>query len=323
MRSKFDAEGYLKARKKRTITTAIILAIMVPLIMAVVIWVDQTADKSKNMNSVYLALSLVILAGTIVPFFMVFEKRKPKAREVVMIAMMSALTVTGNFAANVVGFGVFQPGTALVMVSGISLGPEAGFLVGATARFFINFFMGQGPWTPWQMVCWGMLGFMAGLIFNKVEIDKVKSRNFKMVLGPVVCIIVSIFVAYILFILFAKNDDTFFGWRLYVFGAIGLLVGLIIQRKRLPVDDVTLCLFGFFSTFIIYGGIMNIAAMVMASAIPSSGVGLNWSSLKLLYISGVPYDFAHAFATAFFLYVFGDKIIRKVERAKIKYGMYR
>lgn len=313
----------MKARKKRTLVTAAIIAVMVPLVMAVVIWIDQTADRTKSMNGAYLALSLVILLGTIIPFFMVFEKRKPKAREVVMIALMAALTVVGNLAANIVGFGMLQPGTALVIVAGISLGPEAGFLVGATARFFVNFFAGQGPWTPWQMVCWGILGFLAGLIFNKVEIDKVKSRSFQIVTGPVVCIVVSLLVAYLSFLLFGQKDQTFFGWRLYLFGALGLVVGLLIQRKRLPIDDITLAVFGFLSTFIIYGGIMNIAAMVMSSAIPASGVELDWSSLKILYISGTPYDAAHGLATAFFLFLFGEKVIRKVERAKIKYGMYR
>ncbi len=313
----------MKARKKRTLVTAAIIAVMVPLVMAVVIWIDQTADRTKSMNGAYLALSLVILLGTIIPFFMVFEKRKPKAREVVMIALMAALTVVGNLAANIVGFGMLQPGTALVIVAGISLGPEAGFLVGATARFFVNFFAGQGPWTPWQMVCWGILGFLAGLIFNKVEIDKVKSRSSQIVTGPVVCIVVSLLAAYLSFLLFGQKDQTFFGWRLYVFGAVGLVVGLLIQRKRLPIDDITLSVFGFLSTFIIYGGIMNIAAMVMSSAIPASGVELDWSSLKILYISGAPYDAAHGLATAFFLFLFGEKVIRKVERAKIKYGMYR
>lgn len=323
MRRQFDAAGYLKARKKRTITTALIIAILVPLVMGIVIWTDQTADKTKNMNSVYLALSIVILVGTLVPFFMVFEKRKPKAREIVMVAMMSALTVAGSFATHIVGLGVFQPGTALVMISGISLGPEAGFLVGATARFFVNFFAGQGPWTPWQMVCWGILGFLSGLIFNKVEVDRLKSRSFQVVLGPVIGILVSLLAGYLSFLVFHHEDEQFFGWRLYVFGAVGLIAGLLIQRKRLPVDDVTLALFGFFATFIIYGGIMNIAAMVMASAIPASGVELSWNSLKILYISGVPYDAAHGFATAFFMFLLGDKVIRKVERAKIKYGMYR
>ena len=323
MRRQFDIESYMKARKKRTLVTALIIAVVVPIVMGLVVWIDQTADKAKNLNSVYMAFSFVILFATIVPFFMVFEKRKPKAREVVMVAMMAALTVVGNFAAQIVGLGVFQPGTALVIIAGISLGPEAGFLVGATARFFINFFAGQGPWTPWQMVCWGILGFLAGLIFNKVDIDKVKSRSFQIVAGPVVCILASIAAAYVAFLLLGRADESFFGWRLYAFGAAGLVAGLLIQRKRLPIDDITLPIFGFLSTFIIYGGIMNIAAMVMASAIPASGVGLDCDSLKILYISGVPYDATHGLATAFFLFLFGEKVIRKVERAKIKYGMYR
>lgn len=323
MRRQFDIEGYMRARKKRTLVTALMIAVVVPIVMGLVIWIDQTADKAKNLNSLYMAFSLVILFATIVPFFMVFEKRKPKAREVVMVAMMAALTVVGSFAAQIVGLGVFQPGTALVLIAGISLGPEAGFLVGATARFFINFFAGQGPWTPWQMVCWGILGFLAGLIFNKMDIDKMKSRSFQIVAGPVVCILASLAAAYAAFLMFGKADETFLGWRLYAFGAVGLLAGLLIQKKRLPIDDITLPIFGFLSTFIIYGGIMNIAAMVMASAIPASEVGLDWTSLKILYISGAPYDAAHGLATAFFLFLFGEKVIRKVERAKIKYGMYR
>jgi energy-coupling factor transport system substrate-specific component len=173
------------------------------------------------------------------------------------------------------------------------------------------------------MVCWGILGFLAGLIFNKVDIDKVKSRSFQIVAGPVVCIAAALVVAYVAFLIFRREGETFFGWRLYVFGAAGLLAGLLIQRKRLPIDDITLCIFGFLGTFIIYGGIMNIATMVMASAIPASGVGLEWESLKILYISGVPYDASHGMGTAFFLFLFGEKVIRKIERAKIKYGMYR
>ena len=309
----------MAARRKRTIVTAVIIAVIVPLVMGVVILVDHL--HIQNDRAIILGMCILILIGTMAPFFMVFERRKPKAREIVMIAMMSALTAVGNLSLGM--FGPFQAGTALVIVAGISLGPEAGFLVGATARFFINFFAGQGPWTPWQMVCWGILGFLGGLIFNKVDIDKVKSRSFQIVAGPVVCIAAALIVAYLAFLIFPREGETFFGWRLYVFGAAGLLAGLLIQRKRLPIDDITLCVFGFLSTFIIYGGVMNIATMVMASAIPASGVGLEWESLKILYISGVPYDTSHGMGTAFFLFLFGEKVIRKIERAKIKYGMYR
>ena len=68
---------------------------------------------------------------------------------------------------------------------------------------------------------------------------------------------------------------------------------------------------------------MNVAALVFNSYVSASGLTISWDSLKILYISGVPYDATHARGSAFFLYVFGEKVIRKVERVKIKYGIYR
>lgn len=102
-----------------------------------------------------------------------------------LIAMMSALTVTLQLFCHITL--PLQIGTAMIIISGISLGPEAGFLIGAVSRFVCNFYMGQGPWTPWQMFCWGILGFLAGLAFNKVDLDELKSRHFKVVMGPVLC----------------------------------------------------------------------------------------------------------------------------------------
>lgn len=311
MRNQYDISQYMAARKKRTIMTALIIIFLIPITMFAGIYIF---DDRK-----YLIISLLILIYTMLPFFMVFERRKPRAREIVMIAMMAALTACGNLICFM--FGPFQAGTALVIISGISLGPEAGFLVGAIARFVVNFFSGQGPWTPWQMVCWGILGFLAGLVFNKVDIDKVQSRKFQIVIGPVVCIAFAIGSAYVTYRL--SGSGPFIGWRLYIFGAIGLIIGLIIQRKRLPIDDITLPVYGFLTTFIIYGGIMNVAAMIMASAIPASGIGVDWHSLTLLYISGVPYDTVHGLGTAFFLFLFGNNVIRKMERVKIKFGLYR
>ncbi len=257
---------------------------------------------------------------TITPFFMVFERRKPKAREIVLIAMMCALTVTVQLVCEMTV--AIRAGTAIIIVSGIALGPEAGFLIGSLARFVLNFYVGQGPWTPWQMFCWGLLGFLAGLAFNRTTVEKTKSRSFKMIIGPLICILFSILAAYICYLLFPGDSGIFLGWRLYVFGAAGLLLGVIIQRERLPVDDLTLTLFTFFGVFIIYGGIMNICAMVTAASIPGAN-DISWSTMKLLYISGVPYDAAHAGSAAIFNFFFGDKIIRKLERIKLKYGIYR
>ncbi|EEG30099.1 hypothetical protein CLOSTMETH_02292 [[Clostridium] methylpentosum DSM 5476] len=266
----------------------------------------------------YLIVSLFIVLYTMLPFFLVFEKRRPRAREIVVIAVMAALTICGNLLTYL--FIPFQAGTALVIVAGVSFGPEAGFLVGALARFVCNFFQGQGPWTPWQMFCWGLLGFLAGLVFNKVNAEKANSRDFKVILGPVVCVLISVGLAFGIHLIWGQGS--FLGWQLYIFGAVGLLAGVLIQRKRLPVDSLTLALFGFLTVFIIYGGIMNTAAMIMTSAIPASNISISWESLTLLYLSGVPYDAMHAAGTAFFLFIFGEQMVRKMERVKVKYRLY-
>lgn len=311
MPRKYDPKRYVLAAKKRTVVSAFIIFVIIPI--TIFIGIKYLEDKR------YLLIGLLILFYTMVPFFMVFEKRRPRAREIVMIAVMSALTTVGNLMCFMMT--PFQPGTAMAILSGISLGPEAGFLVGAISRFVVNFFAGQGPWTPWQMFSWGILGFLSGLIFNKTHVDKIKSRSFQIIVGPVLSIIISISIGYVIYI-YTKSTGTFFGWWLYAFGAIGLVVGLFIQRKRLPIDDITLSIYGFLTTFIIYGGIMNIATMVMASSIPASNVTMSFKSLAMLYVSGVPYDAVHAFGTAFFLFVFGEKMIKKMERIKIKYRLY-
>lgn len=181
--------------------------------------------------------------------------------------------------------------------------------------------MGQGPWTPWQMFCWGILGFLAGLAFNKVDLDELKSRHFKLIMGPVLCVIFGILIAYVCYQIWPGTDGTFFGWRLYVFGFLGLLAGVLLQRKRLPVDGVTLAIFTFVTTFVLYGGIMNICALVTSAGAP--GAELSIEQMRLLYISGAPYDAYHGSTAALCVFLFGNSIIKKLERIKIKYGIYK
>ncbi len=312
VRRGFNVTQYEAACRKRTKASSLIIFILIPATIAAgCIFLD---------NERYMVISLALLVYTMIPFFMVFEKRKPKAREIVLIAMMAAVTVCAQLFFHMVL--PLQIGTALIIVSGISLGPEAGFLIGAIARFVCNFYMGQGPWTPWQMFCWGLLGFLAGLAFNRAEPDKLKSRNFKVILGPVMCVAFAAVAAYICYVIWPGEDNTFFGWRLYVFGAAGLLAGVLLQRKRLPADNITLTLFTFFTTFVIYGGLMNICAMVTASALPG-GAPVSMGTLKTLLITGAPYDAAHAATASLCVFVFGNAMIKKLERIKIKYGIYR
>ncbi len=311
MAERYDMTRYEAARRKRTRLSAAMILLVIPAAIAA----GVLAGKDH-----YMAVSLVVLACTMAPFFMVFEKRRPKAREIVLIAMMSALTVCAHIFCHMTI--PIQIGTAMVILSGISLGPEAGFLIGAISRFVCNFYMGQGPWTPWQMFCWGLLGFLAGLAFNKVDLDQLKSRSFRMIMGPVLCIAFSLLLAWICYQIWPGEDETFFGWRLYAFGLAGLLAGVVLQRRRLPVDGITLAAFTFFVVFVIYGGIMNLWSLIHSSGMPG-GQSLSLAGLRVLLVSGVPYDVFHAASAALCVFLFGDGIIRKLERIKIKYGIYK
>lgn len=320
----------LKARRKRTIAAAVCIFILMP---ATIAFSTLVLGGAK-----YMITSLLIIVYTMVPFFMIFEKRKPKAREVVLIAMMTAITVAAHIFFHVTV--PIQIGTALVIISGVALGPEAGFMVGALARFVCNFYMGQGPWSPWQMFCWGLLGFLAGLTFNKVTVksryegleergqldavtvmEEKRSKTFRVVMGPVMCVLAGVILAYVTYIIVPGKDTTFWGWRVYAFGAAGLLAGALLQRKRMPADSLTLALFTFMTTVIIYGGIMNMAAMFTSSGIPGNDISFN--TLRLLYVSGLPYDLYHGVTASVCMFVIGNPMIEKLERIKIKYGIYR
>ncbi len=248
----------------------------------------------------------------------IVRRRQLRVREFVMIAVMSAITVLGNL----LSFPVIplQAGTGMVIICGIAFGPWVGAIIGMLSRLIVNFFTGQGVWTIWQMLSWGLLGAISGAVFAKVDIEAPRSRNFKMLIGPISAVLVMEIVAYISYLLWSNKESTFFGWRLYAFGFIGLIIGALILRKRMPADDVTLAVFTLMVVFIIYGGIMNIGTMFMSAM---STEEVSWDALKLLYITGAPFDIWHAVRAALFVFFFGNAILTKLERVKIKYGFYR
>ena len=111
----------------------------------------------------YLTSTLVVME-VMLPFFFAFETRRPQARELVTIAVMCALATAARV---VIHIPDFKPILGIIMVAGIAFGAEAGFLTGAVSAFASNFFFSQGPWTPWQMMAYGIGGFVAGLLFHK------------------------------------------------------------------------------------------------------------------------------------------------------------
>lgn len=112
-------------------------------------------------NGYYLSGTLIVLYA-IVPFFVAFEGRRPTAREIAVVAVLTALAVAARAA--FVWVPHFKPMAAIIMIAGIAAGPQTGFLVGSVAALASNFIFGQGPWTPWQMLAFGVVGLVAGLL---------------------------------------------------------------------------------------------------------------------------------------------------------------
>lgn len=108
----------------------------------------------------YLVVNVAIVIASMVPFFVSFERRRPRAREIVTLAVMVALAVASRV---VFAFmPQFKPMAALIMITGIAFGASSGFLAGSLAAFASNFIFGQGPWTPWQMLAFGLAGYAFG-----------------------------------------------------------------------------------------------------------------------------------------------------------------
>jgi energy-coupling factor transport system substrate-specific component len=149
---------------RRTLLAGLLIFVVIPATILLGIFV---LDDRK-----YYFISLLIVLYTMIPFAMVFENRKPQARELIVIAVLAAIAVAGRAAFFMLP--QFKPVVAIVIIAGVSLGAEAGFLVGAVAGFVSNFFFGQGPWTPWQMFCFGIIGFLAGIFFKKGLLKKTK-----------------------------------------------------------------------------------------------------------------------------------------------------
>ena len=119
---------------------------------------------TKLSGRAYYVTSTLVILEILIPFLLAFEGRKPQARELVVIAVLCALVVASRAAIPIPNF---KPTYAVIMLSGIAFGPEAGFLVGAVTAFASNFFYGQGAYTPWQMFAYGAGGMLAGFVFRK------------------------------------------------------------------------------------------------------------------------------------------------------------
>ena len=234
----------LEKRKlsRRTVLATVLILLCIPVTLFV-------GEYYLSGNKYYF-ITLLVMLECMIPFFLIFEGRKPQPRELVIIAVLCAVSVAGRMVFFMLPS--FKPVLALVIISGVAFGGEAGFLVGAVTMLVSDVMFSAGPWTPWQMFAAGIVGFLAGVLFRKG----------------------------------------------------------ILRRSR-----VSLCIFGALSAIVIYGGIMNPAAVFIWAH------EINREQIITSYVTGFPVDAVHAAATWIFLWFAAEPMLEKLDRIKVKYGI--
>lgn len=138
----------------------------------------------------YYLVSVAMIAAAFLIFCFCYEKKKPQAREIVTLAVMSAIAIASRAAFAMIPF--FKPMMGIIMITGMAFGSGAGFLTGAVTGFVSNFIFGQGPWTPWQMFAYGVGGALAGFLAKKGIMSEEKKVStaiigyviIQMIVGP-------------------------------------------------------------------------------------------------------------------------------------------
>ena len=131
----------------------------------VLIWQTLFA---KSIN--YYISSIVVLVLSMLPLFAVFEAKSLTARDITLTATLIALAVVGRAAFYLIP--QVKPIAAIVIASAVCLGSQRGYIIGAFSAFVSNFIFGQGIWTPFQMVALGTVGLLAGLVFQRLKVNR-------------------------------------------------------------------------------------------------------------------------------------------------------
>ena len=229
----------MSARKTISIIT---LCLLIPALVVT----EYILSKGRQ----YYLMCLIIIAVSMLPFFMSLERKRLQTRELVITASVIAIAVASRSA--FVFLPQVKPMCAVLIIAAISFGAEFGFVSGAIAMLVSNLIFGQGMWTPFQMMGMGMTAFLCALII----------RSFKI-----------------------KNRI-----------AVGIISG-------------TLC-------FAVYGAIVDLSMVFMSLS------NINLKSILAVYSSGLLFNFIHGATTGAVAALLQPPINEKLERIKIKYGIF-
>ena len=145
--------------------------LLINLIFLVLIPLAVLAGAVVFKDKQYAWITLCIAVLACIPFFLSFENGKTRVKEMMIIAVMVSLAVVGRIIFTPLPG--FKPVTAIVVITAMYFGGEAGFLTGALSAVISDFYFGQGPWTPFQMFVWGLIGFIAGVIADPLKRSRI------------------------------------------------------------------------------------------------------------------------------------------------------
>lgn len=139
---------------KKQLSLILVIFSILTVIAGVLLWQDQR----------YNLIIILVLIASMMAFYFQYEYSSVKTREVVIVSIMIALAVVGRTL--FILLPSVKPVSALIIILAVVFGSQDGFLAGSLSALLSDFVFGMGPWTPFQMIAWGLIGYLAGM-FSK------------------------------------------------------------------------------------------------------------------------------------------------------------
>ena len=283
------------------IAAEIVAIVATPAVLAVcaIANFDQTA-----------LLTLVVVLASIGVFFASYEASRPRLRDIMPTVVLAALAAAGRILFAPIPD--FKPVSAIAIIAGVAFGRKSGFMVGALAALASNFFFGQGPWTPWQMYAWGLVGYGAGLLAmapakRRAAESKGSCRARGGEASGVTC-------GPLCFV--SPDGETESAALLPNKACTDKENRACVTRRLIDAHPIIVYAYGFLAC-LGYGFILNAWSILSFFHAQASG----WAGFLAVYATALPFDIVHGVATVVFLLALYGPWRRKLERVRRKFGL--
>ena len=255
-------------------------------------------------------LTLVVVLASMGIFFASYEASRPRLRDIMPTVVLAALAAAGRILFAPIPD--FKPVSAIAIIAGVAFGRKSGFMVGALAALASNFFFGQGPWTPWQMYAWGLVGYGAGLLaMVPAKRRAAESKGSCRARGgeaPGVTCGPLCFVA--------PDEETESAALLPNKACTDKENRACVTRRLIDAHPIIVYAYGFLAC-LGYGFILNAWSILSFFHAQASG----WAGFLAVYATALPFDIVHGVATVVFLLALYGPWRRKLERVRRKFGL--